>query len=344
VLIRTKVSRIYSRSDVDTTTHLVENSKMSYELDLNTPIIAAPMDTVVSLDLVQEMYQEGGYAIWPRFGSMEDSKKFLVRRWANPPMRAVQPGFPTACSVGQLETDEEQDRIRELIQLGCEVVLVDVAHGGGIGCRRATSWLKENTAVKVIAGNISSASEARELLDCGADILRVGIGSGAFCETRIRTGCGMPTFQSILDIRATYPSAKLIADGGIKNSGDIVKALAAGADAVMLGRILAGTAEAPGEIYMDDAGRFYKKGRGMASAAAKQEAGMAIKHIEGTSGSIPYLGTVKEVLDSLMEGVRSGMSYVGAHNLRELREKAEFMLVSPAGQRENGPHSLLKLD
>lgn len=338
VLIVPSTSGIKSRSSVVTSTSLNGGGGVASPKELSrikVPIIAAPMDTVISLDLVKQMHECGAYAIWHRFGSLQDNESFL----------GLRAGSPTACSVGQLDTDEARSRLFRLVDKGCEVILIDVAHGGNELVAKTVQWIRNFPSFNhcaIIAGNVATAEESRMLLDAGADVLRVGIGSGAFCETRIRTGCGLPTFQSILDIKDKYPLAPLIADGGIKNSGDIVKALAAGADAVMLGRILAGTAEAPGGI-LTKGGVKYKVGRGMASAAAKQDAGMPVKHVEGASGAIPYLGTVREVIESLMEGVRSGMSYVGARNLKELRENAEFVVVSPAAQRESAPHSLLEL-
>lgn len=192
-----------------------------------------------------------------------------------------------------------------------------------------------------MAGNISTYDGFMRLQDAGADSIRVGIGGGSVCTTRIVSGHGMPTLASVIDIRDRLPygdGASIVADGGIRNSGDAIKALAAGADAVMLGSYLAGTDESPGEIYTDYEGHEYKSFRGMASAAAQYESSGAVSVAEGIATSVEYKGPLAHVLDQFRGGLGSGLSYTGAHTLKELHETSMYISVSQASLGESRPH------
>ena len=218
---------------------------------------------------------------------------------------------------------------------------MDVAHGHHTLVRNALETLRDvfGDKVHLMAGNVATLEAFNDLADWGADSIRVGIGGGSICSTRIQTGHGMPTFQSILDCARSDRNAKLIADGGIKNGGDIVKALAAGADFVMLGSMLAGTDETPGEIFMSKNKR-YKVYRGMASHAAQVDWKGSTNSLEGISTTIPYKGTVNDVFTELAQGIRSGLSYSGVNNLLELQAKARFIKQTSAGQFESSTHIL----
>jgi IMP dehydrogenase len=196
-----------------------------------------------------------------------------------------------------------------------------------------------NPAVHIMAGNVATLDAFNDLADWGADSIRVGIGGGSICSTRIQTGHGVPTFQSIVDCSQSDRDVKLIADGGIKTNGDIVKALAAGADFVMLGSMLAGTTESPGDVFTDrDDNKKYKVYRGMASKDAQQEWRGKSSAPEGVSTTIPFKGSVEQILFDMLGNIQSGFSYSGAINLPDLWGKAEFIKQTSAGQIESSTH------
>jgi len=217
-----------------------------------------------------------------------------------------------------------------------------VAHGDHSLMREALRLL-DNTlqgTAHIMAGNVATLEGFNRLADWGANSIRVGIGGGSICSTRIQTGHGVPTLQSIIDCARTDRDAILVADGGIKNSGDIVKALAAGADVVMLGSLLAGTDETPSETFRDRDGRCFKAYRGMASAEAQKAWRGKTCSLEGVSTTIPCKGSVKNVVEELLTGVRSGLSYSGARDISELQSKARFILQSHAASIESSTHIL----
>src|SRR5213075_424670 len=245
------------------------------------------------------------------------------------------------------------ERTEALIGAGVDLVVVDTAHGHSSRVLEAVTRIKkQSNRVQVIAGNVATAEGARALIDAGADAVKVGIGPGSICTTRIVAGVGVPQLTAILDAVevARKQDVPVIADGGIKYSGDLVKALAAGADCVMIGALLAGTDEAPGETYLYQ-GRTYKAYRGMGSVGAmargsadryfQQEVKDTLKLVpEGIEGQVPYKGPVDGVLHQLVGGLRAGMGYVGAANLQALRERARFLRVTAAAVAENHPHGV----
>ncbi len=245
------------------------------------------------------------------------------------------------------------ERAERLIAAGVDVVVVDTAHGHSAGVLKAVTRIKNlSNRVQVIAGNVATADGTKALIDAGADCIKVGIGPGSICTTRIVAGVGVPQLTAVLDAaeEAQKQNIPIIADGGIKFSGDMVKALAAGASTVMIGSLLAGTDESPGETYLYQ-GRTYKSYRGMGSVGAmargsadryfQAEVRDSLKLVpEGIEGQVPYKGAVDAVLHQLVGGLRAGMGYVGAHDLDDLKERAKFVRISPAAMRESHTHGV----
>jgi IMP dehydrogenase len=244
-------------------------------------------------------------------------------------------------------------RSEALIEAGVDLVVVDTAHGHSRRVLEAVTRIKRiSNAVEVVAGNIATADGAKALIDAGADSIKVGIGPGSICTTRIVAGVGVPQLTAIMDAVeiARETNTPVIADGGIKYSGDLAKALAAGGDCAMVGSLLAGTDETPGEVFLYQ-GRSYKSYRGMGSVSAmargsadryfQQEIKDALKLVpEGVEGQVPYKGPVANVLHQLAGGLRAAMGYVGAKNIAEFHEKAEFVRISGAGLRESHVHDV----
>jgi IMP dehydrogenase len=250
--------------------------------------------------------------------------------------------------------DKGYDRTERLIEAGVDLVVVDTAHGHSRLVLEAVGRIKRlSNAVQVIAGNIATGAGAQALIDAGADAIKVGIGPGSICTTRVVAGVGVPQLTAIMDAVAVArkSATPVIADGGIKYSGDLAKALAAGADCVMIGSLLAGTDETPGEVFLYQ-GRSYKTYRGMGSVGAmargsadryfQQEIKDTLKLVpEGVEGQVPYKGAAATVLHQLTGGLRAAMGYVGARTLKELQEKAEFVRVSGAGMHESHVHDVI---
>jgi len=364
VLLVPRMSKIQSRSEVSLCSCLREetweedtNRKVPHVL-LNLPIISSPMDTVTGRDMAIAMEKAGGLGIVHRYCSIdeqiemvkpEDNKssvwdEVLISRKSSKPQLTFEapPIRRIAAAIGV--TGDYMERAQELVNNDCNIFCVDVAHGHHISVKKALKALKKEFGdrVIIIAGNVATAKGYEALSRWGADAVRVGIGGGSICSTRIQTGHGVPTFQSILDCVNSEGDAYIIADGGIRNSGDIVKALAAGADFAMLGSLLAGTDESPGQVFSSGDGKKYKVYRGMASVEAQVEWRGEARSLEGVSTTIPYKGSVKKILADLEQNIRSGLSYSGARDLAELFQNAKFIQQTNAGMRESNTHILLR--
>lgn len=302
VLILPNYSDIESRSTIDISTEFLG-------LKLQVPIISANMDYVTGHDMAIAMVRAGGFYVLHRFYESL-SKWYFDIGWLN-----VQ-GIPLSISTG----------LRDPYDWGIvpKYITIDVAHGHHQRVADAIKRYRDAGVQYVIAGNVATAAGFRFLQEAGADAIKVGIGPGSVCTTRTVTGIGVPQLTAIMDCAEVQENALLIADGGIKSSGDIVKALAAGADAVMLGSMLAGTDETPGDIRTDLDGNTYKPYRGQSIF------GVNASHytVEGVEGFVKTKGPVAGVIQQLAGGIRSGLSYVGARNISELRTKAEFVQVS----------------
>ncbi len=243
------------------------------------------------------------------------------------------------------------DRARALIQAGVDVIIIDTAHGHSEGVLAATAKVRDAFPdVQLIAGNVATKAGAAALVARGVDAVKVGVGPGSICTTRVVTGVGVPQIAAIMDAVEGAGDIPVIADGGIKYSGDIVKALAAGASSVMMGSMLAGTEESPGESFLLE-GRRFKMIRGMGSLSAMQDGSadryfqdgeMSPKKLvpEGIEGRVPYKGPVGDVLFQMIGGLRSGMGYVGCGTIDALRTEAEFVRITTAGLRESHPHDV----
>ena len=270
--------------------------------------------------------------------------------------------FPSACKDdrGRLRVGaavgtgaDTEDRVAALAKAGVDVIVVDTAHGHSQGVLDRVAWVKKNyPEVQVIGGNIATAAAARDLVNAGADAVKVGIGPGSICTTRIVAGVGVPQITAVNNVAKELAGTgvPLIADGGIRFSGDIAKALAAGAYSVMLGGLFAGTEEAPGEEILYQ-GRSYKSYRGMGSIAAMEQgssdryfqdkdAGSEKLVPEGIEGRVPYKGPLTAIIHQLLGGIRSSMGYVGCADLDEMRTKPEFVRISGAGMSESHVHDV----
>lgn len=254
--------------------------------------------------------------------------------------------------VGAAVGVKDQDRARTLIEAEVDVVVVDTAHGHSKNVIEMVKWIKKNFKIDVIAGNIATAQAAKDLIEAGADAVKVGIGPGAICTTRIISGVGVPQVTAIFNVvsEAAKHDVPVIADGGIRHSGDITKAIAAGASAVMLGSLFAGLAESPGQLVIYK-GRQFKEYRGMGSLGAMIE-GSADRYgqdktekdklvPEGVEGRVPYRGTLNDFVYQLVGGLRAGMGYCGTRTIEELRKNARFVRNSAAGVSESHPHDIV---
>ncbi|MCU0735109.1 MAG: IMP dehydrogenase [Methylotetracoccus sp.] len=247
-----------------------------------------------------------------------------------------------------------EERVEALVEAGVDVVVVDTAHGHSQGVLDRIRWIKRaHPNVQVIGGNIATAAAARALLDTGADAVKVGIGPGSICTTRIVAGVGIPQITAVSNVAEALDGSgvPVIADGGIRYSGDLAKALAAGAHAVMIGGLFAGTEEAPGDVELYQ-GRSYKSYRGMGSLGAMaQQQGSSDRYFqeatdveklvpEGIEGRVPYKGSLVAIVHQLLGGVRGAMGYTGCHNIEEMRSKVNFVRVTTAGMRESHVHDV----
>lgn len=300
------------------------------------PIISSNMDTITEAEMANAMTALGGMAILHRFMMIEKNVDVF---------RKIKDRTKVGISIGIGK--DGMERAEALVSCGATMVCVDVAHGHSKEVNRSIRNLREKykDSLLIIAGNVATYAGADYLAAAGADVIKVGIGSGSVCTTRIKTGFGVPQLTALQDCRKV--DRVLISDGGVRYPADAVKALAAGADFVMLGGMLAGTDETPGEVVetvsSDGEVLRFKRFRGMASREAQEDfmGNMSEwKTAEGISLDVPCRGPMKEVILDVMGGIRSGMTYCGAETIRDLQRKAQFMEITNAGQIEGTPHAL----
>lgn len=334
VLLVPQHSDIGSREEVDLTTRLGNHK-------FRLPIISSPMDTVTESNMALSMFDHGALGIIHRYNTSKEQCE-IIRDVASV-LEETSSSNISKISAAIGTSENFSSRIRFLHDCGVRIFCIDVAHGHHVLVERAIKDIKDvfGTNVTIIAGNVASAQAFEDLSKWGADAIRVGIGGGSICSTRIQTGHGVPTLQSIFDCRDAG-DADLIADGGVKTAGDIVKCLAAGADMVMLGSMLAGTEETPGEVFQSSDNKKYKVYRGMASPEAQIAWRGAARSLEGISTTVPYKGTVHNILKKLEKNIKSGLSYAGSRSLEEFRYKAEFVKQTPSGLLESRTHILNK--
>jgi len=325
-----RYSTIKSRNDVDLEGGL---------LKLKLPFISSNMDSVTESEMALTMYREGGLGIFHRFLTTDQLKEEIEIFYSE-----VLNAYENLClSVGvSNKSYESLDYVLEKAKIVC----IDIAHGHSA---RVIDMIKtirrKNTNTTIIAGNVATPHATEELAEAGADIIKIGIGPGAMCTTRVITGHGVPQLSAI-DVCARIArgcGVEIIADGGIRNSGDCAKALAAGAHYVMLGSLLAGTDEAPGKVIFIDE-KPYKEYRGMASFNAQKAIGKDENRIvpEGASMLKKCKGPVSDILFQLAGGLRSALSYSGSHTLREFRDNAQFIRITSASRAEGEPHGLVE--
>ena len=310
-------------------------SRVTKNFTLKTPIISANMDTVTEYQMAIKMAHLGGMGILHRFMSPEEQVRQVKLM-----KEAIRPlGLPVAASIGVKE--DGMHRADLLVEAGVDILTIDIAHGDSVMMFETLDYVKKKfPKIDVIAGNTATPEGVKGLIDHGADAVKVGIGPGSMCTTRIITGCGVPqlTAVAMCVMEARKYNVPVIADGGIKTSGDIVKAFAAGAQTVMLGSMLSGCLETPGEI---EGGR--KRYRGMASKDAQVSwrgelpQGMAA---EGEARWVNCKGSVENIIHELAGGVRSGMTYLNANTIADIHKNARFMEMTASGMMESKPHGL----
>jgi len=313
-LIPTEISRMKSRKEVDTSSNFLG-------IKLAVPIVSSPMESVTGIEMATELHSLGCLGIVNRFDSSlnEILNNSNIRK-----LNAISIALNTPL-----------DTIKKLSE-GRKIICIDTANANNREVLKKTELLKKNIKVKIIVGNIAHGASLKQLVDSGVDGVRVGIGSGSVCSTSIQTGIGIGQVSSILDVFFARKESKLkiaiIADGGIKGAGDVAKAIALGADAVMLGRLLAGTRETPGEVirYSD---QLWKKYRGSASFGVK----MKNEFIEGEETMVAYKGAVANVVNAVSDGLRSSMSYMNCRTIEELRKIETFAVLSNSSYLERLP-------
>jgi len=326
MLIVPQYSDITSRSEVDISSHLGHR-------EFSLPIIASPMDTVSGTQMALAMNSAGGLAVLHRYATVTDQQKM-----AQSVVNHTDWTGEVAAAIGV--TGDYLERADALLAVGTDILCVDVAHGHHSLMKKALTTLRKEYGnhIHIMAGNVCTLEGVNDLADWGADSVRCNIGGGSICSTRMVTGHGLPGLQTIFDCARTDRDVAIIADGGIKSSGDIVKALAAGADFVMCGSLLAGTTESPGNIISLPDNSRVKEYRGMASKDAQVDWRNKSSTPEGVASYIPFKGTVHDILHDLRGGIRSGLSYSGARNLTQLRHKVEWARQTSAGTHESNTH------
>ncbi len=339
VLLKPQKSRFKSRNDEN----ISVETNIGKKVNLNIPIISANMDTITGSQMAIAMHNLGGLGILHRFYTDLDRYKEEICRVYNTCGRVA---FSVGCDYKWINFIKDFISSINLINKDSVIVCLDVAHGHMLQSLEMVKNLSE-LDVFIIAGNTATPEGALDLATAGANAIKIGIGSGSICSTRIVTGHGVPQLSAIMNARESldrnsFQHIGVIADGGIRNSGDIVKAIAAGADAVMIGSLLAGCVETPGEIFKHQDGS-YKIYRGQSSRHFLKDIGKDNVASEGEVVEVRTKGPVSEIINEYVGGIRSGLTYSGAANLPELKQKAVFMEISHHGWIESTPHAITRL-
>jgi len=317
--------------------------QLTKKISLKVPFISSAMDTVTESNMAIAIAKEGGLGIIHR--------NLDVKKQSKEVRKVKDLNLLVGAAIGT--SQEDLERAKSLISNGADLLVIDTAHGHSEKVLKTLAKIKRIVKkVPICVGNIATGEAAKKLVNSGADIIKVGIGPGSICTTRMVAGIGVPQISAIIDVKKALKkkSVKIISDGGIKFSGDIAKALAAGADAIMMGSIFAGTEESPGKKYKIK-GKIYKQYRGMGSIGA-MSAGSANRYFqkkfkdkskfvpEGVEGRVEYKGKVSKIIYQLQGGLRSSMGYIGAKNLKEINKKAKFIKITKAGFYESMVHSV----
>lgn len=336
VLLVPSYSDVKSRSLTDLSTSILN-------IELSSPIISSPMDTVTESNMAIAMAKAGGLGIVHRFMSVEEQILNLRRvARASSSDGILYPVIP-AVGVGPNGMSRVSQILGSISPYSIDAIAIDIANGHSIMMRDMIDFVNQKTSgsVPIIAGNVATGEGYLYLAESGASAVRVGIGGGSICKTRIMTGFGMPTLTSIMDCYQAKIDGKIdvsiIADGGIKYPADLVKSIVAGADAIMVGRVFAGTKESPGKI-VTVAGEKKKEYRGMASKEVQEDRRGGLKPgtcAEGVSTYVPYNGGISEVIEDFCGGLRSAMTYAGVSNIEDLRRSAKFIRISDSGISES---------
>ena len=319
------------------------NTNLGYNLNLKIPFLSSAMDTVTESYMAIAIAQKGGLGIIHRNLSISDQVKEIKK--------VKKIFFKVGAAVGT--ANEDLARAKSILDAGVDLVVIDTAHGHSEKVIKILNKIKKIVfKIPICVGNIASGEAALKLYNEGADILKVGIGPGSICTTRMIAGIGVPQITAITEIKKSMKNKniKIISDGGIKFSGDIIKGLAAGADAIMMGSIFAGTDESPGKKFKYK-NKFYKSYRGMGSIGA-MSAGSSNRYFqknhkdkskfvpEGVEARVLYKGSVSKILHQLQGGLRSSMGYIGAKMIKEIQKKAKFIKITKAGFYESMVHSV----
>jgi len=335
VMLIPRLSKINTRSNVDLSTSIAG-------IKLKIPIIAANMSSVCEQQMAMTLGELGGLGIIHRMCDVKDQMSMVISA-----SDKQLPDYSVGFSIGI--GSDWCDRM-DACKNHADIVCLDVAHAHH---QRVLDLLKKYFEIyqnyPIIIGQVATINAVKDILNVipekyySSIAFKTSIGGGSLCTTRIKTGFGIPTLQAVMNIRKEFPKISIIADGGIRESGDIVKSLALGANAVMLGNLLAGTEESPGGIIKGNDGKLLKIYRGSSSYGDKSLRGEEVKNIEGEEMLVSYKGSVIRVVNGLLDGIRSGFSYGGAINIKELQDNIEFIQITTAGIKESQPHGIFNL-
>ena len=317
--------------------------KLTDQINLKVPFLSSAMDTVTESEMAIAIAKSGGIGVVHRNLNIKKQTKEIIK--------VKKRNLLVGAAVGT--NKEDIDRAKSLVANGCDLIVIDTAHGHSEKVLKTLSKLKKiDKSTPICVGNIATGEAAKKLYNSGADIIKIGIGPGSICTTRMVAGIGVPQISAIMEVKKSLKNKKIkiISDGGIKFSGDIAKAIAAGADAIMMGSIFAGTSESPGKKFSIK-GKIYKQYRGMGSIGA-MSSGSANRYFqkkfkdkskfvpEGVEGRVEFKGNVSKIIYQLKGGLRSSMGYIGAKNLKQIKKNAKFIKITKAGFYESMVHSV----